>query len=160
VGTRIAVLLALFAGAAGSQEPDRLLGQTPPDSAVKSFSADPEGSRIAFVVQSGPHQAAYVDGKEVARGKTVNPVRWAPSGGRWACTVIDEAGQSVLLDGKRGETCAQVLEMVFSRDGKRFAHSARLAENRWAVVLDGVRQKEFERVERRRKAIRVRGHEG
>ncbi len=155
MGARTAVLLALFVGAAWSQEPDpgarfrvRLLGEVPRGTALKSFSADPELSRIAFVVQSGPHQAVTIDGKEVARGKAVHPVRWAPTGGRWACTVTDETGQSVLLDGKRGETYAQVGELVFSKDGKRFAHSAQLGENRSAVVLDGVRQKEFERVER------------
>jgi WD40 repeat protein len=111
--------------------------------ALKSFSIDPESSRLAFIVQSGPQQAAFVDGKEVARAKTISPVRWAPAGGRWACVQVDGDKQHLILDAKAGLSRDRIGAMEFSPDGKRFACVVVEGGKAW-VELDGTPQKEFD----------------
>lgn len=108
-----------------------------------AFSDD--GEHHAYFVKAGGEYAALRDGREIARGKFAPTTRltglaFSPGGQHLVYVENDPAvGFRLFVDGQAGPALQEAPKLVFSRDGKRYAYTARKkGEPRPTLFVDGL----------------------
>ncbi|MGE5608514.1 MAG: hypothetical protein ACM359_04625 [Bacillota bacterium] len=111
------------------------------------FSDD--GSRVGYLAGPETRRVLVVDGREMPTvgGRPVDGPFFSPDGKHLAYVVAKEGDTAaVVLDGVEGKTFDFIGDVRFSPDGKRLACVAQRG-SRSLVVIDGVEQGQYDRVE-------------
>ncbi len=128
------------------------LGVIPEGTVPGSIVVSPDGTRLAYVLDTGRGYRVVLDGKEQPAFTFIFPktLKFSPDGKRFAYTVGLNANRkpptAVVIDGKQGPVFDQIRpsedgsNTYFSPDGKRVAYVAERRGQSIAVV-DGVEGK-------------------
>jgi hypothetical protein len=126
---------------------DGVPGTIYPEITAARFSDD--GSRIGYLAGPEGQRVLVVDGREMPTpaGRPVDGPFFSPDGKHLAYGVAKEGDTAALvLDGVQGKIFDSLSDVRFSPDGKRLACVAQRG-NRSMVVIDGVEQGQYDRVE-------------
>jgi Tol biopolymer transport system component len=117
---------------------------------ANSLTVSQETNRHAYIVQSNDQFFPVIDGKEATPyAEIAGPtVYFSPKGVHVAYWGKKKAGAKTWvlnIDGKEGKEYEQVSNVMFSADGKRWAHAAQTGEKQF-FVIDGEENKSYDKV--------------
>lgn len=120
---------------------------------VRGLKFSPNSLRVAFVARRGNSQFLVLDGVEQRAYAPTDRARscFSPNSQRVAYSAQLGESAVMVIDGVEGNQYPSLEwdfpSFVFSADSRKFAYIAKVNGQQWAVVVDGVEEPSFDKIE-------------